>query len=198
MLKTLLSLFIITTFLVANENNKCIVPNILLKTIKITENELSYPYYIRTNSRNTMKKFNEIIESFDHKKTKDTMLVDCLNSTNCINMANRLIENKITNLDLGLFQINYNSFKYPMFSYFDKNLSYKNACKILEEKIKINKGKWDWQVLASYHSMTPKYNKVYKEKLIKNYIKLTNNDNYSPSHYSAASKKEVEDVLVMQ
>ena len=46
--------------------------------------------------------------------------------------------------------------------------------------------------------MTPKYNKVYKEKLIKNYIKLTNNDNYSPSHYSAASKKEVEDVLVMQ
>jgi hypothetical protein len=62
----------------------------------------------------------------------------------------------------------------------------------------MNKGKWDWQVLASYHSMTPKYNKVYKEKLIKNYIKLTNNDNYSPSHYSAASKKEVEDVLVMQ
>ena len=197
-MKTLLSLFIITTFLVANENNKCIVPNILLKTIKITENELSYPYYIRTNSSNTMKKFNKIIENFEHKKTKDTMLIDCLNSTNCINIANRLIENKITNLDLGLFQINYNSFKYPMSSYFDKNLSYKNACKILEEKIKMNKGKWDWQVLASYHSMTPKYNKVYKEKLIKNYIKLTNNDNYSPSHYSAASKKEVEDVLVMQ
>ena len=104
----------------------------------------------------------------------------------------------ITNIDLGLFQINYNSFKYPLYSYFDGQKSYLNACKIVKEKIKMNKGKWDWQVLASYHSMTPKYNKVYKEKLIKNYIKLTNNDNYSPSHYSAASKKEVEDVLVMQ
>ncbi len=45
MLKTLLSLFIITTFLVANENNKCIVPNILIETIKITENERNYPFF---------------------------------------------------------------------------------------------------------------------------------------------------------
>ena len=136
MVRTILSLFIITTSIVASEEKRCIVPKILLETVKITENELSYPYYIRTNSSITMKKFNEIIESFDHKKTKDTMLVDCLNSTNCINMANRLIENKITNLDLGLFQINYNSFKYPMFSYFDKIYLMKTLVRYLKKKLK--------------------------------------------------------------
>ena len=198
MLKTLLSLFIITTFLVANENNKCIVPNILIETIKITENERKYPFLIRTNETSTLKDFKDIASSFEYKKTKDNMVIDCINLENCTNISNALIKNNITNLDLGLFQINYNSFKYPLYSYFDGQKSYLNACKIVKEKIKMNKGKWDWQVLASYHSMTPKYNKVYKEKLIKNYIKLTNNDNYSPSHYSAASKKEVEDVLVMQ
>ncbi|UXC30538.1 hypothetical protein N3114_05830 [Aliarcobacter butzleri] len=198
MLKTLLSLFIITTFLVANENNKCIVPNILIETIKITENERKYPFLIRTNETSTLKDFKDIASSFEYKKTKDNMVIDCINLENCTNISNALIKNNITNIDLGLFQINYNSFKYPLYSYFDGQKSYLNACKIVKEKIKMNKGKWDWQVLASYHSMTPKYNKVYKEKLIKNYIKLTNNDNYSPSHYSAASKKEVEDVLVMQ
>jgi hypothetical protein len=125
------------------------------------------------------------------------MVIDCINLENCTNISNALIKNNITNIDLGLFQINYNSFKYPLYSYFDGQKSYLNACKIVKEKIKMNKGKWDWQVLASYHSMTPKYNKVYKEKLIKNYIKLTNNDNYSPN-YTAAAKKEIEDVLVMQ
>ena len=198
MLKTLLSLFIITTFLVANENNKCIVPNILIETIKITENERKYPFLIRTNETSTLKDFKDIASSFEYKKTKDNMVIDCINLENCTNISNALIKNNITNIDLGLFQINYNSFKYPLYSYFDGQKSYLNACKIVKEKIKMNKGKWDWQVLASYHSMTPKYNKVYKEKLIKNYIKLTNNDNYSPSHYSAASKKEIEDVLVMQ
>ena len=198
MLKTLLSLFIITTFLVANENNKCIVPNILIETIKITENERKYPFLIRTNETSTLKDFKDIASSFEYKKTKDNMVIDCINLENCTNISNALIKNNITNIDLGLFQINYNSFKYPLYSYFDGQKSYLNACKIVKEKIKMNKGKWDWQVLASYHSMTPKYNKVYKEKLIKNYIKLANNDNYSPSHYSAASKKEVEDVLVMQ
>ena len=177
--------------------NNCIVPNILLETIKITENERKYPFLIRTNETSTLKEFKNIANSFGYQKTKDSMVINCINLENCTNISNALIKNNITNIDLGLFQINYNSFKYPLYSYFDGQKSYLNACKIVKEKIKMNKGKWDWQVLASYHSMTPKYNKVYKEKLIKNYIKLTNNDNYS-SNYTVAAKKEIEDVLVMQ
>ena len=138
MLKTLLSLFIITTFLVANENNKCIVPNILIETIKITENERKYPFLIRTNEISTLKDFKDIASSFEYKKTKDNMVIDCINLENCTNISNALIKNNITNIDLGLFQINYNSFKYPLYSYFDGQKSYLNACKIVKEKIKIN------------------------------------------------------------
>ena len=82
-MKTLLSLFIITTFLVANENNKCIVPNILIETIKITENERKYPFLIRTNETSTLKDFKDIASSFEYKKTKDNMVIDCINLENC-------------------------------------------------------------------------------------------------------------------
>ena len=152
--------------------NNCIVPNILIETIKITENERKYPFLIRTNETSTLKDFKDIASSFEYKKTKDNMVIDCINLENCTNISNALIKNNITNLDLGLFQINYNNFKYPLYSYFDKQKSYLNACEIVEEKIKMNKGKWNWEVLASYHSMTPKYNNIYKKKLINNYRKL--------------------------
>jgi len=119
----------------------CIIPDILLRTIKLTENEKSYPYYIRTNEKTTFKKFKKAISKYNYKKTKDTILIDCMNFENCVNITNSLINSKITNLDLGLFQINYNSHKYPIASYFNEERSYINACGIIEEKIKLNKGK---------------------------------------------------------
>lgn len=152
--------------------NNCLVPDILLKTIKITENETLYPYYIRTNQSSTIETFYKIAKKYKYKKTEDNMLIDCINIDNCIKITNELLNNKITNLDLGLFQINYESYKYPLYSYFNEDKSYINTCQIIKEKIKMNKGKWSWEVLASYHSMTPHLNKKYKEKLIKNYIKL--------------------------
>jgi hypothetical protein len=152
---------------------QCIVPGILLETIKITENETLYPFYIRTNDNEKLNKFNEIIKYFNHKKTEDTMVVDCINSDNCTKLATALIKENIINLDLGLFQINYKSFKYQIHSYFDEELANLTACKVIEEKIRITKN-WSWETLATYHSLTPKLNKIYKEKLIKNYIKLLN------------------------
>ena len=175
--------------------NNCIVPNILLETIKITENERKYPFLIRTNETSTLKEFKNIANSFGYQKTKDSMVINCINLENCTNISNALIKNNITNLDLGLFQINYNSFKYPLYSYFDGQKSYLNACKIVKEKIKMNKGKWNWEVLASYHSMTPKYNKIYKKKLINNYIKLSKQQGDNPTYNS--SKIEIENSLVM-
>ncbi len=162
-------------YLYANNEKRCIVPDILLQTIKLTENSKDYPYYIRTNENSTLKKFNTIVSKYQYKKTDDNMLIDCISIDNCIKISSELISNNIKNLDLGLFQINYKSFKYPIYSYFNENKSYVNACEVIEEKIKMNKSKWSWEVLASYHSMTPKYNKIYKEKLIKNYKKLTQN-----------------------
>lgn len=173
--RTISFLFVLVQLINANE--RCIVPDILLKTIKITENEASYPFLIRTNQSSTLEKFKKISKTLGGRNTKDTMVIDCINLQNCVNISTDLIRNNITNLDLGLFQINYDSFKYPLFSYFDKNASYKNACKVIQEKIKINKDKWSWEVLASYHSMTPEYNKIYKKKLIKNYIKLSKKEN---------------------
>lgn len=163
-------IILLTSFNYLNAN--CLVPNILIEAIKITENERKYPFLIRTNETSTLKDFKDIASSFEYKKTKDNMVIDCINLENCTNISNALIKNNITNIDLGLFQINYNSFKYPLYSYFDGQKSYLNACKIVKEKIKMNKGKWNWEVLASYHSMTPKYNNIYKKKLINNYRKL--------------------------
>lgn len=154
-------IILLTSFNYLNAN--CLVPNILIETIKITENERKYPFLIRTNETSTLKDFKDIASSFEYKKTKDNMVIDCINLENCTNISNALIKNNITNIDLGLFQINYNSFKYPLYSYFDGQKSYLNACKIVKEKIKMNKGKWNWEVLASYHSMTPKYNNIYKK-----------------------------------
>lgn len=191
-------ILIILLFLQTNlsANDKCIVPDILLRTIKITENENSYPYYIRTNQDSTLEKFVKIASDFGYRKTKEKKVIDCLNTNNCIEITKKLIENNITNLDLGLAQINYNNFKYPLSSYFDKDKSYENVCKIIQEKIKINKGKWSWETLASYHSLTPKYNEIYKKKLITNYIKLIKQQNYN-SIVKIVSIQEPEDILIM-
>ena len=114
-MRAILSLFIIFQISFANNNERCIVPDILLKTIKITENERKYPFFIRTNETSTLKDFKDIASSFEYKKTKDNMVIDCINLENCTNISNALIKNNITNIDLGLFQINYNSFKYPLY-----------------------------------------------------------------------------------
>lgn len=170
-----MKIFLIILFSLSLNAQNCIVPNILLETIKLTENETSHPYLIRTNDTTTLNKFYTIAERFKFNMTKDSMLIDCINNENCIDITNALIKNQITNLDLGLFQINYESYPYNLHTYFDERLSYLGACEVVKEKIRISKNKWNWEVLASYHSKTPHLNKIYKEKLINNYIKLLRN-----------------------
>lgn len=154
---------------------QCIVPSILLETIKLTENETSYVYWIRTNDSRSLNKFYDIAKNFKFNTTKDSMLIDCIDNLNCIELTKVLIRNDIKNLDLGLFQINYKKSPFELNTYFDEQLSYIAACKVLKEKIKIAKNNWSWEVLASYYSSTPHLNKIYKKKLIDTYIKLTKN-----------------------
>ncbi|MDN5095465.1 hypothetical protein [Aliarcobacter butzleri] len=193
-IRIILFLILLHELLSAN-NQKCIVPDIILETVKITENETSNPYLIRTNE--DINSFYNIVDKFPRRTTEDKNVIDCLNLQNCVNILNTLIQNKITNLDLGLFQINYNSFKYPLNSYFDKDKSYKNVCSIIKEKIKMNKGKWNWTVVASYHSITPKYNNIYKKRLIDNYIKLTSNNQIINTHIQTTISHS-ENILVVE
>ncbi len=174
--KLIIKIVLIKTFLIlslsANEYiGNCIVPNVLLKTVQITENKTSNPYLIRTNE--DINSFYNIVNRFTHKKQEDKNVIDCLNKENCTYITNSLIENNITNIDLGLHQINYKSYKYEINSYFDKFESYINACTVIENKIGKNKNNWSWKKLAEYHSKTPALNEKYKQKLIDNYLKLT-------------------------
>lgn len=149
----------------------CKVPHILVETVKLTENEKEYPYYIRTNESTKYLIFNEIVERFTYRKTSDKNLIDCINKDNCTYIANTLIENNVKNIDLGLFQINYSFYPSENVSnYFNEN-SYFEACRVIEHKQKIAKT-WSWKVLADYHSTTQSLNDEYQKRLIANYFKL--------------------------
>lgn len=150
----------------------CQIPNKLIEAIKITENANQNPFLIRTNEQSTVEKFYSIASKYEHKKTKDTLVVNCKSEENCVRMSRDMISSGITNIDLGLYQINYNSYPYNTVVYFNDVHSYRAACKVVIDKIRAQK-KWSWETLAAYHSATPSLNKIYKDKLIANYIKLS-------------------------
>lgn len=175
--KSILILLLISSLFSQDENiykNDCPVPDVLIKTIKLTENKTGHPYLIRTNDTKNLKKFKSIIKKYSHDypDKNDNLVIDCKDENNCVKISLDLINSGITNLDLGIFQINYDSFPYNLYTYFDESLGYKNACKVVMSKIKITK-KWDWETLAAYHSLTPHLNTKYKNKLIENYKILT-------------------------
>lgn len=150
----------------------CRVPHILMESIRLTENPSANPYWIRTNDQKNLNKFYNIVNRFNYKATNDILLIDCMDSQNCQNITGYLVAAGVTNIDLGLFQINYSSYPYELDGYFNKSKAYTKACTIVEEKI-INAKRWDWNVLAHYHSKTPSFNEIYKNKLIKNYMRLS-------------------------
>lgn len=162
------------------KKGNCVIPDIALETILITENEKKYPFYIRTNSDSILNLFDAIVNKFPHRKTKDKMLIDCLSKENCTAIAGILIENKISNLDLGLFQVNYQSYPDKFEKYFDVDSSYQKACSVIVDKINIKK-KWDWDVFAGYHSFTKEFNDIYKKKLKENFKSLLVAKNFSPT-----------------
>ena len=117
MIKIILSLVVLLQIVVFAESKGCVVSDILLKTIKITENETSYPYFIRTNESSTIKKFYSIVGKYEHKKTKDNMLIDCINAENCKNISNDLITSSQKSLALSPnFSTNSIAFSFALFS----------------------------------------------------------------------------------
>ena len=174
MIKKILPIIIFISPLLSDETKNykygCPVPDILMQTIKLTENHKKNPYLIRTNDTDNLKRFEKIVKKYSHSypDKNDKLVIDCHNEDNCVKISIDLISSGISNIDLGLFQINYDSFPFNMYTYFNEQFGYRNACKVVLSKIKITKD-WDWRTLAAYHSLTPKHNEKYKNKLITNY-----------------------------
>ena len=179
-MKKVLFLLLSTSYIFAsNYKFNCHVPHNIMEAIKLTENASRYPYYIRVNPSKKMKItnrridiFNKVANNYEHKRVSKYLL-DCKNTRNCVNISNDLIQKGVRNLDLGLFQINYGQFPDNLYKYFNHNEAYKKACSVLTEKI-IYDGEWNWSVVADYHSRTPKLNRKYMKKVIRNYMKITN------------------------
>jgi len=174
MIKKILPIIIFISPLLSDETKNykygCPVPDILMQTIKLTENHKKNPYLIRTNDTDNLKRFEKIVKKYPHSypDKNDKLVIDCHNEDNCVKISIDLISSGISNIDLGLFQINYDSFPFNMYTYFNEQFGYRNACKVVLSKIKITKD-WDWRTLAAYHSLTPKLNKQYQLKLMENY-----------------------------
>lgn len=203
MFKKATTILLLATTLFSNNNvqykNGCPIPDVLMQSIKLTENETQHPYFIRTNDKENYNKFKSIISKYEHNFTfkKDPYIVDCKNEVNCVKMSIELINSGITNLDLGLFQVNYNSYKYNLFTYFDDYLSYRNACSVVLSKMKMTKN-WSWETLAAYHSLTPSLNKIYKDKLISNYRTLNGNTNIPKKVYINNQRAESKPKIVFK
>lgn len=161
---------------VTKYKHDCLDSNKSIETIIVSKNTTANPFLIRTNEQKSIEKFYAIASKYKFERTKDSLVINCQDEINCSRLSYDLIVNGITNIDLGLFQINYNSYQYHPQVYFNKEYSYKVACAVVIDKIKAQK-KWNWETLASYHSATPHLNKIYKDQLINNYLKLTRNEN---------------------
>lgn len=126
---------------------------------KHAKRDVGYPYLISLNNTKDKEKLSEDFTPY----FLDNRTIDCENYENCILIAKTLIENGVTNLDNGAFQINYNYWKMPLGNYFDIKKSYLKACSIIESH---NTKEWTLRNIANYHSGTPSLNKKYRAKLL--------------------------------
>ncbi len=140
----------------------------IANTEKSLKRNVGYPYLISFNKKNNM---NKISKKFKFIKLNNRT-IDCLNQKNCINILRRLVKNKVFNLDLGAYQINYMYHKIKKInSYFSLKESYMQACNILNKLIK--KYGYNWKTIAKYHSFNYLYQKKYLILLSKNIDKKT-------------------------
>jgi hypothetical protein len=141
--------------------------------------KVGYPYLISFNNLEDFKNKDIFLDNdFKYINFKNNnRTIDCLNENNCVNILNRLVINKIINLDLGAFQINYRWHKYNFENYFDLVRNYNDACKLIEYHVDRNKDIDidNYSLIARYHSYTKEYNEKYalllEKKMEKYYSK---------------------------
>jgi len=155
---------------VEKEMNSCPVDNQILYLIASAERsnqrEIGYPYLISFNSKKEIEQANKIAKF----KWINNRTVDCLDKKTCTEALSYLLKNKIKNLDLGPYQLNYIYQKLPLQNYFDVEKSYKYACNLIYKNIK--KYGYSWDTIAMYHSYTKKHKEKYLRILAMNIKKL--------------------------
>ena len=145
------------------------VPTTLLFSIAKVENpNIFYSYIISINSKKDIKRLKKV-----GVMPKKGRIIDCYNLKTCINATKLLIRAGIVNIDLGTFQINYKYHKLPLKDYFDLKKSAMYVDKLIYSLAK-RFDKWNWKILAMYHSATPKENRKYILSVNYYYSKLLN------------------------
>lgn len=164
-----LLIFLLPIFLFA-EKEKCNVNTKVMYSILLNEayskKTVGYQYLISFNNPDdaTFARKTKLKKFFKNNRT-----LDCVNENICVNILKQLVRINITNLDLGPYQINYKSHstKLNPNDFFNLKNSYLYACNYVGDMI--DKYGYNWYAFASYHSQTPYYNKIYREKLKENY-----------------------------
>lgn len=132
---------------------------LIAKAERSSKREVGYPYLISFNKGIVYEKY---IQHYKYQRL-DSRSIDCMNIDNCVSILNSLISQRVTNIDLGAFQLNYNSHKIPQRKYFHLESSYEKACSILEDLV--SRYGYSWETIARYHSSTDEYNRNYRRIL---------------------------------
>lgn len=159
-------------FLVKPIGAECLVDYsimyVLAKNERHTSKDIGYPYLISFNNKEDALKAKNTLKL----NWLDNRTVDCKSLENCQSNLSSINSMQITNLDLGGYQINQNSFNYSdKTEYFNLKKSYENACNIVYAHY-LETDEWSWKTIARYHSKTPKLNKPYAMNLEKKYANL--------------------------
>ena len=159
------------------KTNKCIAPPEVMLSLLMAESagnrELGYPYIIRING-NYKEIASKALDTLVKKKVIKRLyknVYDCENQNKCTQISQLLINNGISNLDLGAFQINY--YYHPkdkLDSFFSLDSEYEMACKYSNSLVK--QYGYNWEALARYHSSSYDENHKYKRRLMKNLRKI--------------------------
>lgn len=131
---------------------------------------VGYPFLISFNNKENLQWF---LQNYNHNNyiKLDNRSIDCVNREICVQILDFLIKNKIKNLDLGAFSLNYKFVRFDNNeNFFSLSSSYKMACKILTLLTK--KHGWSMETIAKYHSSTKHHNQRYQKILEKAYITL--------------------------
>lgn len=171
MKKYFIIVLILSCFLHANTQKTCSIDKNVIYSILMNEGlkkRIGYEYVISFNNSSDTK----VIKKTELKSLfVDDRTIDCKNEKLCSYILFELTKVKITNLDLGAFQINYRLHNLSKLSdYFDIDKSYIFACNYIEDCVKQYGD--NFKAYACYHSRTPKYNEKYQKNLRINYKKV--------------------------
>lgn len=118
-----------------------------------------YPYFIRVNSKQ-----NIIKTIIANRYSMKASIIDCRSEKLCINLAKELIDKKITNFDMGPFQVNYYHHSYLNINKMFNIISAKEGVTIILKNL-INKYGYSWETLGKYNSFEKEKNRIYYIKL---------------------------------